>query len=386
MEVVSVSPFTVTDDGQLVCHDDDGTLTRQDLIDFLQGHRCRIESIVVQSSLHSQQPLDVRIFDVCSESLHTLDLTDMCLREIPTCSFEDWKTLTHVKLPTSIQRIGGRAFRGSGISKIEIPNSVRFIGSFSFAECSNLQDVTFPNQASSLRLGTSVFKRCSSLRTIKLPEGLMEIPEQTFFGCQSLISAHLPRSLKDVGIRAFKSCKALETISLPPSHGTQDILRLGRVAFSECSALLSIHLPTNRKIKYIGNQTFLKCPSLLRIRTIEGSDNDHHHSERKNIHDSNFSRLVRDINAIITSDFHPSQYVPLFDEKGDRKIPEVPNKLWPLWFAQHGEGFVYDNSQEPSSGWWTRMSPLARKSVTFQILRQNIEIVVKQRTTLHDSE
>ena len=60
-------------------------------------------------------------------------------------------------------------------------------------------------------------KRCSSLSSVSLPEGLTNIGEWAFGYCSSLSSVNLPEGLTIIGESAFARCSSLTSINLPKS-------------------------------------------------------------------------------------------------------------------------------------------------------------------------
>lgn len=60
-----------------------------------------------------------------------------------------------------------------------IPKGVKKIGSFAFANCSNLKSVIIPNSVTSI--ATSSFEGCTSLKTLSVPNSVSEISYPTFY-------------------------------------------------------------------------------------------------------------------------------------------------------------------------------------------------------------
>ena len=151
---------------------------------------------------------------------------------------------------------------------------VNYIGSYAFADCSNITELKLPDVLRSI--GTYAFYNCSSLESLSIPyltvtaetvfgetivigyEGMTELGEYTFAGCSALKSLELPPSLISVGDYAFSGCSSLETLSIPAKVNT-----LGAYAFSGCSALKTISLPT--QITSISKRLFSGCSSLENI-------------------------------------------------------------------------------------------------------------------------
>ena len=67
--------------------------------------------------------------------------------------FKECKNLKTIVLPATIYSIQANAFSGSGLRKIDIPNSVSSLGGDAFAYCSSLDSVTMGRRVSSLGQG-----------------------------------------------------------------------------------------------------------------------------------------------------------------------------------------------------------------------------------------
>ena len=67
--------------------------------------------------------------------------------------FRECKNLKTIELPATIYSIQANAFSGSGLRKIDIPNSVSSLGGDAFAYCSSLDSVTMGRRVTSLSQG-----------------------------------------------------------------------------------------------------------------------------------------------------------------------------------------------------------------------------------------
>lgn len=85
------------------------------------------------------------------------------VNEIAESAFKG-KTITSVKIPDSVLRIGKEAFSGCALSSIELPPSVKEIGDSAFASCSNLNNFFIP--AGITTIGSRAFSGCNSLTTL----------------------------------------------------------------------------------------------------------------------------------------------------------------------------------------------------------------------------
>ena len=103
------------------------------------------------------------------------DVADGC-EEIARKAFADDVELKSANLPDSLVQIGASAFAGSGLIRLEVPESVRSIGS-------------------------RAFSRCDDLRDVKLSRGLESIGDEAFAHCRSLVHLSIPATVREMGVR-----------------------------------------------------------------------------------------------------------------------------------------------------------------------------------------
>ena len=90
------------------------------------------------------------------------------------------------------------------------------------------------------------------IKSLIIPEGIMEIGNEAFYGCTSLTSVEFPQSLEVIGERAFLGCSSLTSVELPDSVTT---IRHG--AFSGCRSLTSVTVPLS--VTEFGKGPFYNC-------------------------------------------------------------------------------------------------------------------------------
>ena len=147
------------------------------------------------------------------------------MRGIEYCSFapsefEDaaldnskYQNLRELYLPTMAFMISTENFSETAITHIYGLRDSRFrgpankrresrVGYGAFSDCKELEYVDF--SALYLPRLRATFKGCSKLKTVYLPDTLVQIGSDTFAGCESLTSLQLPAELADVGRDAFE--------------------------------------------------------------------------------------------------------------------------------------------------------------------------------------
>lgn len=77
-----------------------------------------------------------------------------------------------------------------------------------------------------------MFKGCSSLSSVTLPQYLLSIDDYAFDGCSSLAEIKLPIYLNSLGYRALADCSKLTSLDLPSS-----LQNIGSYAFAGCNAM-----------------------------------------------------------------------------------------------------------------------------------------------------
>ena len=132
------------------------------------------------------------------------------------------------KIKEGTLTIAGRAFeRCKELNGITIPESVKGIGTFVFADCIKLEGLTISkdNKYFSAKDGIVYNKNQTQLifaspnikGNITLPKSLTSIREGAFQYCNFVKSVTLPDGIKEIGDRAFYACDALEKINIPDS-------------------------------------------------------------------------------------------------------------------------------------------------------------------------
>jgi len=111
------------------------------------------------------------------------------------------KKLTSVKIPNSVTKIEGSAFKYNHLNRVRIPNSVKSIGSEAFFS-NLLRKVRISNSVGVI--GSEAFS-VNQLTSIKIPRSVTEIGDYAFANNQ-ISSVSIPKSVKIVGRKAFGNC------------------------------------------------------------------------------------------------------------------------------------------------------------------------------------
>ena len=185
------------------------------------------------------------------------------MKVIKDHSFTNCVELTKVELKEGVEVIGVSAFEGcSGLQELLLPtSSLKEIGNSAFAGCESLESLTIPGSVKTI--GTTAFKECIGLETLEIEDGLEEIGDSVFVGCNSLQKVSLPGSLKVISLATFKDCEKIDSLVL--GKGLEEI---GESAFEGCKSLPYLNLPES--LVTIAKAAFKDCEKMDSVMMAEG--------------------------------------------------------------------------------------------------------------------
>jgi len=175
------------------------------------------------------------------------------------------KSGTAYVIPETVKIIEDGAFNKSGLKSITIPNSVMEIKYQAFWGCSELTSVTIPNAVKTI--GAEVFQNCESLSSIVIPASVEEIGNKVFGFCKNLTAIEVDASntafSSGAGVLYNKDKSFLHTYPGGKSGAfaiPSTVESVGNNAFTGSVNLTSVTIPTS--VSYIGNESFTHCEKL----------------------------------------------------------------------------------------------------------------------------
>lgn len=126
-------------------------------------------------------------------------------------SHKNQTDFTKVEIPESVELIKGSALYGTKVEEIELPSSVRKIGSLAFHSCAELESVTIPDGVK--EIGDAAFQNCTSLASAEIGSGLRQLNFRLFKG-SGLTEIAIPANVKAIGKECFQDCANLKKVTI----------------------------------------------------------------------------------------------------------------------------------------------------------------------------
>ena len=146
-------------------------------------------------------------------------------------------TITKVILPEGVKKIGAYAFANlTGLEEIVLPSTLEAIEYGAFYGCSSLKKISFSGENNLKIINQHAFENCDLEKTVDLRAACV-ISNYAFAGNQKLEEIITGDSLLSIGEYAFAGCKALKTVTV-----TAPKVKYGPYAFTGCEALTSFYV------------------------------------------------------------------------------------------------------------------------------------------------
>lgn len=171
-----------------------------------------------------------------------------------------WGTgITEVEIPQSVTTIGDWAFAMSpSLSKVTLNEGLIKIGDYSFSECINLAQISFPSTLEIIgegafcpfapQLGMNQEIGLELQESLVIPEGITSVGNSAF-AWTGITDVTIPESLIETGEDVFSGCVLLNSVTL-----SEGLIKIGDGAFANCIRLESIELPSS--VEEIGSGAF----------------------------------------------------------------------------------------------------------------------------------
>lgn len=136
---------------------------------------------------------------------------------IPANAFKNCTSLGSISIGTGVSSLGKNAFSGcTNLTEVNIPTdgALKTVAENVFTNMANLQTVSFTGVGGTLTsIANNAFKG-TGITEIEIPEGVTSIGKYAFQNCASLTKISLPASLTSIGENAIDGCDKLSSIDV----------------------------------------------------------------------------------------------------------------------------------------------------------------------------
>lgn len=182
------------------------------------------------------------------------------VKSIGDYAFANLTALKTVILPSTLERIDQGAFYGcTSLTKVEGLENVKFINQSAFQNCSLQGSISLD---SAVAVADWAFAGNEKLKSVTLSSTTRSVGGYAFYGCEALESVTVNTANVKLGPYVFANCEALKEISLNTAV-------VPRGAFYGCTRLESVTLGAD--VSVIGEYAFGK--TALRSLTFDGNPN-----------------------------------------------------------------------------------------------------------------
>ena len=241
-----------------------------------------------------QGKLDLSGAYAVSDNAFAINTSDTDLLSTISPKFVDSKgNSTHPKMTTVKDKDGavvGYRWNLAGITEVTLPDTLKSIGAYTFANQYKLEKVSVA--ADSVKLGKYVFSGCIALKDIDINSQV--IPSGAFFGCYSLRSFKIGASVGVIGEYAFHQT-SIESFTVDANNKTfaaqadgaylisadgttllmvapkisstfeligSSVYKIGNAAFSGNLNVTTVNIPT---VTEVGEYAFADCERLTSV-------------------------------------------------------------------------------------------------------------------------
>ncbi len=175
----------------------------------------------------------------------------------------DWGKLTTLDLSEATIVEGGEWYYDINTSYIgsEYYTSNNVIGDYMFYECANLQNITLPDNVTSI--GRYAFQYCNALASVVIGEGITSIGYDAFENCYALMNIYITdlsgwckinisSNPLNYGAKLYLDNNLVTELTI-----SDDITEIKNNAFMGCGSLIKVTIPDH--VTSIGSGAFCYC-------------------------------------------------------------------------------------------------------------------------------
>ena len=166
-------------------------------------------------------------------------------------------TISKVVIPEGVKKISAYAFANlTALEEVVLPSTLEHIDYGAFYGCTSLEKITFSSENNLKIINQNAFENCNLQGTLDLPEACV-ISDYAFAGNKNLKGIKLSDRLLSIGQYAFAGCKKLSDVTIGASK-----VKYGEYAFTGCESLKEFYI----NAAVIPEGMFYECEALETVK------------------------------------------------------------------------------------------------------------------------
>ena len=197
------------------------------------------------------------------------------VKTIGNSAFYNCRKLSDLTFGKRVETIGSSAFYYcDGLKSVTIPRSVTYFGNDAFDDCYSLTAVHITDLAAWCGVGAGndyanplyyakhLYLNGAEVKELVIPDGVKTINSFAFANCQGLRTVTIPKSVTNINYAAFNNCDNLNTVNIE-GNGTV----IGSYAFHHCDYLNTLNITGS--IASLGEYAFNSCSRLNKVNITD---------------------------------------------------------------------------------------------------------------------
>ncbi len=173
-------------------------------------------------------------------------------------------TITKVIIPEGVKSIANYAFANlTALEEVVLPSTLESIDYGAFYGCTSLQKITFSGENNLKIINQNAFENCDLRDTLELTSACV-VSDYAFAGNQKLKGVVLGENLYSIGQYAFAGCKKLKDITVKSKK-----IKYGAYVFTGCEQIKEFYVNSS----VLPEGMFYECENLQKV-TIGPDVND----------------------------------------------------------------------------------------------------------------
>lgn len=164
-------------------------------------------------------------------------------------------------------------YNNDTVENVQLPKTLKEVGSYSFANCSKLKEVKFSSVCTNFgnnvfenssvkkvslptdlqKISKAMFKNCKNITEVSFPDKLLFIDDEAFYGCISLTKMTIGEGIRKIGDNAFAQEQPDFMLCSVVGSIVEDYARKNSLEYAPCNEYYEVY---TKYPVYVGNNTY----------------------------------------------------------------------------------------------------------------------------------